>query len=102
MPTPKTIVDLTAGDPVHADVVMFRDDSLTGDRKSTLANLVAKMLGIGSSTVAGLPSASPAGMFLMVTDGRKSGEGAAAGTGVLCQSNGTNWKTVDTGGTVAA
>jgi len=102
MPTPKTIVDLTAGDPSSLDVLMFRDVSLAGDRKSTLANLAAKWLGIGTSTVAGLPSATPAGKFLLVTDGRKSGEGAGTGTGVLCQSDGTNWKTVDTGGTVAS
>jgi hypothetical protein len=36
------------------------------------------------------------------TNGRKNGEGAGAGTGVLVFYDGTNWIAVDTGQTVAA
>ena len=102
MPSPIRITGLTAADPAQDDVVHIADTSASADRKTTLANLLAKLLGVGTSTVSGLPSAATAGKFLLVTDGRKVGEGAAAGTGVLCQSNGTNWKTVDDGSTVAS
>ena len=102
MPDPKRITELTAADPVHADEILFSDTSANADRKSTLQNLIAKMLGIESSTVAGLPSPTPARKFLFVTDGRKVGELSGAGTGVLCQSDGVSWKTCDDGTTVAS
>lgn len=103
MPDPKQVTDLTAADPARADEILFSDASAgNAARKSTFQNAMAKLFGIGTSTVAGLPSASPAGQFLLVTDGRKAGEGAGTGTGVLCQSNGSAWKTVDNGTTVAS
>lgn len=43
-----------------------------------------------------------AGSQAFATDGRKNGEGAGSGTGVLCFYDGTNWKACDTGATVAA
>jgi hypothetical protein len=51
--------------------------------------------------VASLPAGS-AGMLAFATNGRKNGEGAAAGTGVLVFHDGTNWCACDTGATVAA
>jgi hypothetical protein len=48
-----------------------------------------------SLTVAGLPAASTAGVGAAVyaSNGRKSGEGAGAGTGIPVWSDGTNWRT---------
>lgn len=43
-----------------------------------------------------------AGSMVYASNGRKAGEGAGAGTGVLVFNDGTNWKAVDTGLTVAA
>jgi hypothetical protein len=55
-----------------------------------------------SYTVAGLPVATTAGRVAYASNGRKNGEGAAAGTGVLVFSDGTAWRACDTGATVAA
>lgn len=52
-------------------------------------------------TVATLPTGSE-GMSTYVSDGRKNGEGAAAGTGVLVFHDGTNWIACDSGQTVLA
>jgi hypothetical protein len=50
-----------------------------------------------SYTVAGLPSAggttAPAGTVAYASNGRKSGEGVGAGTGIPVWSDGTNWRT---------
>jgi hypothetical protein len=54
-----------------------------------------------SFTVAGLP-AGTAGETCFASNGRKNGEGAAAGTGVLVFHDGTAWRACDTGATVAA
>ncbi|WP_428413104.1 DUF2793 domain-containing protein [Pararhizobium sp.] len=55
------------------------------------------------STVAGLNALSPSeGQLGYASDGRKNGEGAAAGTGVQCFYDGSAWIAVDTGATVAA
>ena len=51
---------------------------------------------------ASLPAAGQAGSLLFVTDGRKTGEGAGVGTGVLAYDDGTAWRRVDDGTTVAA
>lgn len=57
-----------------------------------------------SYTVAGLPSAATHGVGSQVyaSNGRKSGEGGGAGTGVPVWSDGTNWKTFYDNSTVAA
>lgn len=55
-----------------------------------------------SYAVASLPSATVAGQVLYASNGRKNGEGAGAGTGVLVFSDGTAWRACDTGATVAA
>lgn len=52
-------------------------------------------------TFAALPAAGQAGRVLFVSDGRKNGEGAGLGTGILVFDDGTNWKTSDTSTTVA-
>lgn len=53
-------------------------------------------------TVAGLPAATTAGLLVYVSDGRKNGEAAGAGTGVVAFSDGTAWRACDTGATVSA
>ena len=57
---------------------------------------------VTSFSVASLPAGADAGTINYATDGRKNGEGAAAGTGVLVFYDGSNWIAVDTGATVAA
>lgn len=98
----KRIKELTAlASPLQgADEVMVSDTSADADRKLSLTNLLAG-LGVVTYTVSALPTAT-ANRMAYASDGRKSGEGSGAGTGVLVIANGTNWKTVDTGGTVAA
>ncbi len=54
-----------------------------------------------SYTVAGLP-AGTTGDIAYASNGRKNGEGAAAGTGVMVFKDGTAWRACDTGATVAA
>ena len=51
--------------------------------------------------VASLPTGA-AGSIAFASNGRKNGEGAAAGTGVLVFHDGTAWRACDTGATVAA
>ena len=53
-------------------------------------------------TVAALPTKHSAGQILFASNGRKAGEGAGVGTGVMVFSDGTNWIACDTGATVAA
>jgi len=52
--------------------------------------------------VANLPSASAAGRLAFASNGRKTGEGADAGTGVLVYADGVAWRRVDDSTTVAA
>lgn len=54
-----------------------------------------------SYTVAALP-AGAAGDVAFTSNGRKNGEGAGAGTGVLVFHDGTAWRACDTGATAAA
>jgi hypothetical protein len=54
-----------------------------------------------SSVVASLPTGA-AGAVAFASNGRKNGEGAGAGTGVLVFHDGTAWRACDTGATVAA
>jgi len=55
-------------------------------------------------TTSSLPASSAAtkGRVAFASDGRKNGEGAAAGTGVLCYDDGTAWRRVSDDTTVAA
>lgn len=58
--------------------------------------------GAATSTVAGLPAAGQPGRFRFATDGRKTGEGPGAGTGVLVYDDSVGWRRVDDGTAVAA
>lgn len=53
-------------------------------------------------TVANLPAAGTAARMAYATDGRKNGETAGNGTGVLVFDDGTDWIAVDSGQAVAA
>ena len=52
--------------------------------------------------VADLPTGSGSGEIAFASDGRKNGEGAGLGTGVLVFHDGTAWRACDTGATAAA
>ena len=69
-----------------------------------MANIKGSPVTLGNFAVASLPSAagSGAGTVAYATDGRKAGEGAGVGTGVLVFSDGSDWIAVDTGAAVAA
>lgn len=89
--------------PVAKPTDMLAVDRTTGTSattKATLAQLFAAM-GIAAYTVATLPTGAT-GRIIFVSDGRKAGEGSSAGTGVVCQWNGSNWITADAGTTVAS
>ena len=58
--------------------------------------------GVQRRTVADLPATASVGSLMFATDGRKTGEGAGAGTGVLCYYDGIAWRRVDDGTTVLA
>ncbi len=58
-------------------------------------------INLKSYTVAGLP-AGTTGDVAYASNGRKNGEGAASGTGVMVFKDGTAWCACDTGATVAA
>ena len=68
------------------------------DMDATLRALVAMTNPV---TVANLP-AGTAGDIAFASNGRKSGQGAGSGTGVLVYHDGTAWRAVDTSSTVAA
>ena len=57
---------------------------------------------VATSTVAGLPAAGQAGRLRFATDGRKTGEGLGAGTGVLCYDDTIQWRRTSDDTTVAA
>lgn len=57
---------------------------------------------VRGANFADLPAAGQSGRVVFVTNGRKAGEGAGAGSGVLAFDDGSNWIAVDTGTIVAA
>lgn len=69
--------------------------------RAVLIDTFLEFLGIQTFDFADIPTGYAGGM-IFVLNGRKAGEGAAAGTGVLCTWNGSNWITTDAGSTVAA
>ena len=98
----KNINQLTSmGAFQSTDILHIWDASAAADRKATLAALLAA-LGCASATVSGLGSAATANIFKYATDGRKVGEGAGAGTGVIVRSSGSVWQRIDDATTVAA
>lgn len=60
------------------------------------------MPGVSTYTVAGLPTNVQANQIAYASNGRKNGEGAGSGTGVMVFRDGTAWRACDTGATVAA
>jgi hypothetical protein len=83
----------TAGTNAASAVTVGGTQTLT-DKTLTAPKLT-------STVVASLP-AGAAGMLAFASNGRKNGEGAGVGTGVLVFHDGTNWIACDTGATVAA
>lgn len=70
---------------------------------SSLSISIDGLLKVKSFTVALLPASASVGTLAYATDGRKAGEGAGAGTGVLVFFDGADkWIAVDTGAEVAA
>lgn len=61
-----------------------------------------ELFSVPSFTVAGLPSSNASTRIAFASDGRKNGEAADAGTGVLVFNDGLAWRASDTGATVAA
>lgn len=57
--------------------------------------------GVTSVLFAALPTPGQPGRLIFVSNGRKVGEGAGTGTGVLCYDDGVNWETCDTSTPVA-
>jgi hypothetical protein len=57
---------------------------------------------VGTYTVANLPTDVLAGQTAYASNGRKNGEGAGSGTGVMVFRDGSAWRACDTGATVAA
>lgn len=72
-----------------------------GSNIPPLAATATIAFGVPTATVAGLP-AGTLGQVYYATNGRKTGEGVGAGTGVLVYKDATNWRRVDDGTTVAA
>lgn len=79
-----------------ADISASADNRVLGRFGGTLQFLdfgrVMETAPLTSYTVAGLPSASPAGRMVYATDARNAGEGAGTGTGSLVVSSGTLWR----------
>lgn len=75
------------------------------DYVTSLDAAVRRIIAMGSPILfANLPlaSASNEGDIAFVSNGRKSGEGAGAGTGVEVYSDSVHWRAVDTSATVAS
>lgn len=81
------------------DTKKVQGSAVTVDDSGFMSGVSA--LTMFSYTVAGLPTAT-AGRIAYASDGRKNGEGAGNGTGVLVFADGTAWRACDTGATVAA
>jgi hypothetical protein len=93
LPDPQTAwFDPATGHPTDAFYGYMRE------MDQAMRSLVAMSNGV---TVASLPTGS-AGDLAYATNGRKNGEGAGLGTGVLVFKDATAWRAVDTGATVAA
>lgn len=70
---------------------------------ASLSISIDGLLKVKSFAVASLPASASVGTLAYATNGRKAGEGAGAGTGVLVFFDGADkWIAVDTGAEVAA
>lgn len=81
------------------DDTYFNEPSGASWDVTTNSRCVKRTKGV---TVANLPSGAGAGSIAFATNGRKNGEGAGLGTGVMVFHDGTAWRACDTGATVAA
>lgn len=79
----------------------FSINNSTGNATFAGAIAAGGPVNLKAYTVAGLPAGS-AGDTAYASNGRKNGEGAGLGTGVLVFKDGTAWRACDTGATVAA
>lgn len=90
--------------PVQADELHIGDSASSNDsRKCTLANLMAGR--VPSFTVAALGALTASdytGGIAFATDGRKNGEGAGLGTGVLTYCDGSSWLRASDDSTLAS
>lgn len=84
---------------LSSDAILVASGAAGQERKATVATVLG-CLGVRVVVLAALPTGNVGIIF--VSNGRKVGEGAAAGTGVLCTWNGSNWVTTDAGTIVAA
>lgn len=83
------------------DLSRWLNELLTTFRASVTADGYVALI---SKTVAELTATAPAkaGLQAYASNGRKNGEGAGLGTGVMVFSDATTWRACDTGQTVAA
>ena len=89
----KTLEQLDTGTPIATSIFHFLPP-LGVDKKADLAGILTA-LGVASAPVASLGAATTANVWKYATDGRKLGELAGAGTGIIVRADGTNWRTVD-------
>jgi hypothetical protein len=100
----------TAGSDVQVTLNGITDNAFTPFPSDTIAcgsssgrwtDVATQTVSLATYTVAALPTGA-AGRMAFASNGRKNGEGAGAGTGVLVFHDGTAWRACDTGATVAA
>jgi len=88
--------------PNSDSATAWRVEHRNAANNSTLSGVDGRgLVVLRSYTVAALPaSGNTAGNLAFATNGRKNGEGAGAGTGVMVFWDGTAWRASDTGATV--
>lgn len=82
---------MSPSDPVITAIVE-RLRKLETNQRAEQAGAVEAVL------FANLPAAGKPGRIMFVTNGRKPGQGAGAGTGVLAVDDGTIWESPENGG----
>lgn len=95
-----TLPLLPSGTPTPTGVFHFVPAGGT-DKSVTLAGVLTA-LGVQSATVAGLGTPASGNPWKYATNGRKLGETAGNGTGVLVRWSGSAWRTVDQDSIVSA
>lgn len=90
-----TIKSLVVAGSISVSVAPTADDAAAATQGTV------RMSSPERYTVANLPTGFD-GRMAYATNGRKTGEGAAAGTGVLCIFSNAQWRRVEDNGVVAA
>lgn len=92
-----------AKDPVNASTInrMMRTIEMTMRKMISMGKVKVTTATLDPLTVAALPVRVLPGTIAYASNGRKNGEGAGAGTGVLVFHDGTAWRACDTGQTVS-